>query len=120
MNIQGFADDLARRHARIQGIIGVLENHLEFPSARAQLRPGQAGDVLPFQPDTAGCWLNQFHDGPAQGCLAASAFANQAEGFTRPDAETHIIHRFNALADAAEHPLLHRIMDFEIFDLQHE
>src|SRR5436305_638921 len=107
MNIQRFADDVLYGHARVERAVGILENHLELASLRAQFRAVHLRYVRAFEENAAGGWLNQTHNGAPQGCLAATAFTDEAEGFTRCDAEADVVHCFHELARAAEHPALH-------------
>ena len=85
---------------------------------RAKHRAAHLRNVLAFEQDAARGRLNQSDDGAAQRRLAATAFADEAERFARRDAEAHAVHRLHGLADAAEHPVLHRKMHFQVFDFE--
>jgi hypothetical protein len=54
VNFQGLADDLANGHARVKGIVRVLENHLTGPPPGAHLGGAQTGNVFARQQDAPG------------------------------------------------------------------
>jgi hypothetical protein len=118
MNIQRLTNDVLHRHARIQRAERVLKNHLESPPPRAKFATAHLCDVLAFEPDAARRRHDESHDGTPQRGLAATAFAHQSERFAGREAEAHVIHRFHQSQAAAEHALLHREVDLQIFDLE--
>ena len=106
------------RHAWIERAVGVLENHLKFAPPRTQRCPAHLCDVLAFKQHAACRRLNQPDDGAAERRLAAAAFADQPERFTRRDAEAHVVHRLHGFADAAENPVLDGKMHLQVFDVE--
>ena len=118
MNVQRLADDVLHRHARIQRAVGVLENHLQLAPPRAQRRPAHPRKVFALEQNAPRRRLDQPHDGAAQRRLAATALAHQPQRFARRDAEAHVVHRLHVRTHAAEHPVLHREMDFQVLDFE--
>ena len=65
VNFQRLANDVADGHARIERVVGVLENHLPFPPPRAQLGAGP------------------LRQRASKRGLAAAAFADQPQRLAR-------------------------------------
>jgi hypothetical protein len=87
------ADNLANGHARVEGRIGVLEDHVHGAAYRPHHRGPQVGDVLPVQQNLPGGRLQQARHTFADGRLAATRFAHQAQDLARTDLEGDGVHR---------------------------
>ena len=72
---QGGADLLLR----VEGAVGVLEDHLHVPAEGQQILTGEAGDVPPLEGDLAAGDGLQAEHAPAQGGLAAAGLTHDAE-----------------------------------------
>ena len=79
MDAQRLADDLAHGLAWVQARVGVLEHHLEAPSASPQLAAFQQQQVLAVEPDAPRLRPVHAHDGAAGRGLAGAGFADQPE-----------------------------------------
>src|ERR1700722_18574788 len=118
MYIDGLADDLPDRRARIQRTVRVLENHLEPAPAFAQFRAAEPRDVFAFEENADGGRIHQLDDVSAHCRLAATALARQPECLARLNGEAHVIHRLHVRVHAAEQPVFHREMHFKVFDFE--
>ena len=113
---QGLPDDAAHRHARIQTVLRVLEDHLH---ARAKLAQGLAvegGDVGPAEHDASRRRVVQAQDDATRGRFAAAALADQPQRLTLPDLEVEAIHRPDRADLAAEHAPHDREVPGEVLD----
>src|SRR3954463_223015 len=118
VDIDRFPDDLLHSHARVQGIVRILEDHLEPAPAGTQVGSIQLCNIFILEKNAPCRWFDQANDGPAQGSFTATAFAHQAQGFTRRKGEAHVIHRLHVAFHSAEEPVFDRKMDFEIFNFE--
>jgi hypothetical protein len=76
---QRLGEDLAHRHARIEGGEGVLEDDLRLATKRAQAALAEARDVFPIDPHPALIGADQPHGEAAKRGLAAAGFTDQSE-----------------------------------------
>ena len=90
VDVQRLADDVADRHAGIQGRVGILKDDLHFPAELGNVLRRNRHALVDHL--TAG-GLVQVQETPAHGGLAAAAFAHQTEGFARVDGEANAVHR---------------------------
>ena len=105
VEIQRLADDIHYRHSRIQGGVGILENHLHFFAVWQQLFFGKPADILPVKNDFAFRGLIKPGDRPSNCGFAAAGFAHQAKGFVAQNMKVHVIHGFHNLLLLAQKPL---------------
>ena len=89
-----------------------VELHLPEASPRVWADSLQLREVFALECDTTGSRLRQADDRAAQSRLAASAFAHQAQRFTRFHVEADSIHGFDIFPRAAEDAVLNREVDF--------
>ena|SRR5438309_265493 len=105
VDVQGLADDLAHRLARVQRGEGVLEDDRQLPAHAAQRGARQPEQGLALEDDLALARLDEPQDRAAKGGLAAAGLADQPQRLALPDREVdavyrpHVAHR--ALPDAA-------------------
>src|SRR5258708_35055174 len=118
VDVDGFADDLFGRHARVQRSVRVLEDHLKLAAARAKFRTAQPADLFAGKKNVAGGWLDETDNRPAQRGFAATALPNHTKGFAGGHRQTHIIDSPDARLYAAEDAVFDREMDLEIFDVE--
>src|SRR5712692_3189101 len=78
---------------RVEGGIGVLEDHLHLPPVGPECPPSKPRDVTSIELDLTPCRLGQAHDCPAQCGLPAPRFPDEAEGLPLPDGEGHTVDR---------------------------
>ena len=114
---KGLADDAAGRHARVQAVLRVLEDHLQAPAQPAQrLAPSSAVMSSPpnsIRPAVAGWRRRMTRPG---GGLAAAALADEAEGLALQDLEIEAVHRLHRADLAAEHALHDREVPGQVLD----
>src|SRR5713226_1461506 len=106
VDVDGFADDLFDRHARVQRSVRVLEDHLKLAAARTKFRAAQPADLIAGKKNVAGGWLDETDDRPAQRGFAAAALADYAKGFPGGHGQTHVIDGPDARLYAAENAVL--------------
>ena len=102
MNDQGFADDSADVHARIERGVRVLKDDLDIAAQDAKLIGLQPPDILAIKMDFARGWFDQAQHAAPGGRLAAAGFADQPEGFAALDGEIDAVDSVNAAGLAAE------------------
>jgi len=70
MNFERFGENGADAEARIEGVVGVLKNHLNFFSVGAEFRTSEGTDGLALVGNGAGGGIDESNDGTAEGRLA--------------------------------------------------
>src|SRR5262249_16791633 len=95
-------EDLADALARVQGRVGVLEDHLHLAPVRTQLTARQRRDVVAPEADRPGGRRVQPHEQPSEGRLPATRLADGAERLAAPPVERDAVHRVDDVAAAAE------------------
>ena len=118
VDVERFADNSGDGHARVQRTVRILENHLKIPPARPKSRSGQPRNVFPSEQDLARGGLDQPDDRPAQGGLAAAAFADETNGFAWRNGQADIVHGPHDVLAPAEYAVRHGEMDFEIANFE--
>ena len=119
MDLQGLADDLADRHARIQRSVGILEDDLHLAAEPPELGLVEVEHVLAVEAHRASGRLDQAQQHAARGRLAASGLADQRQGLAGLDGERHAVdgaHRSQALAQhqpASDREILDQVLDLE-------
>lgn len=83
----GFGEGGEDGHARIEGGVGILENHLEVESVAADLRFWQGAEVAPVEDGAAAGGGLELHDSAGEGGFSAAGFADEAEDFAFFDVE---------------------------------
>ncbi len=116
MDDEGFLDDRAHAHARIERFGGILEDHLEIPAQRTQRPLAGAGDVGAAEVDGAGGGFEQADDGLAEGGFAAAGFADEAEGFAGSDVQRDAVHGAHGAGLAQHDAAAHREVDAQLRD----
>ena len=115
---QPLPHDLFHGHAGVQGRIGVLENDLHRPPQGAHGAAGQAGDLLPVEPDLSFGWLDQAKDQSSGRGLAAPRFSHQPESLPLIQVEADSVHGPHPFLPAAEKPPAGREIFLQVFDFQ--
>ena len=90
VDVQRLPDDVADRHAGVQGRIGILKDDLHFPTVLGNVF---RGDANAFVDHFAAGGLVQVQKAPSNGGLAAAAFADQTQRLARVDGEADAVHR---------------------------
>src|SRR6478672_7125574 len=80
----------------------ILEDDLHPPPDVAQLAFAQMRDVASFEDDAASRRSDEAEQGPAEGGLAASGLAHEAEHFAFPDVERDTVERLDAASLAPD------------------
>src|SRR5215213_1641219 len=102
MRLQRFSQDVINRHARIEGGVGILEDHLEIRPRLSEFASAQCLEMLSSQDHRSLGWGYKLKDGPAQRGLAAARLAHQPEDLSFPQAQGHTIHGFDRAHAAAK------------------
>src|SRR5664279_2986116 len=92
MDAQWLGDDLADGHPWIERTVRVLENHLRFASERLRVGAIQLGDVLTVEPNLASGRFDETQHRASERGLAATALADETDGFPFIDGEAHAVH----------------------------
>ena len=80
MDLQRLRKDGANAKAGIEGVIRVLKDHLDLFAVGAETGAVKGGDLLAVVGGGAGGGVLQTDEDPAEGGLAGTAFADEAEG----------------------------------------
>src|SRR5205814_4637225 len=84
-------EDLAHPLVRVERSLRILEDHLHLPADSLELPPARAGDVLAAEADRARRRLDEPHERPDQGGLAAARLADDAERFALVQLKRHVV-----------------------------
>jgi hypothetical protein len=95
MNFERFGENGADAEARIEGVVGVLKNHLNFFSVGAEFRTSEGTDDMTLVGDGACGGIDEANDGATEGGLARTAFADEAESGSFFDGEGNIVEGFD-------------------------
>ena len=95
---QRLCNDILYGHARIEGSVRILKDHLHFAPPREKLLLRQSGNVLPVEEDLAGGRFMDADNGAGAGALPASRFAHQPERFAAFNGKAHVVYRMHDLA----------------------
>ena len=102
----GLADDVPHAEARIQGGVGVLEDHLGAQGLEALGLGAGVGQGDAVIEDFARAGRKESHGHAAQGGLAAAGLADQAHDFAPGQGEAHVVDgAHGALVDMAAQAL---------------
>jgi len=118
MNFERFGENGADAEARIEGVIGVLKNHLNLFSVGAEVGTSEGTDGLALVGNGAGGGIDEANDGTAEGGLARTAFANESEGATLFDFERNIVEGFDHSGLTLKESRFYGKVDGEIGDLE--
>ena len=118
MNFERFGENGADAEARIEGVVGVLENHLNLFSVGAEVGTSEGTDGLALVGNGAGGGINEADNGTAKGRLARTAFANESEGATLFDGEGNIVEGFDHAGLTLKESRFYGKVDGEIGDLE--
>jgi hypothetical protein len=93
VDAQRVGEYLADPLTRVERRVRVLEYHLQLAPHRAQLSPGQRGDVLALEHHRSAGERVQPGQAPGQRGLAAPGLADQAERLPGAQLEADVVHR---------------------------
>ena len=93
MDLDRLADDVADGHARVQGGVGVLEDHLHAAAHLPHLLSGERRQLGPVELHRSGRRLVELEDRPAGRRLAAAGLADEAERLALLDEEVDPVDR---------------------------
>jgi len=112
--------DGADRLARVEGVVGVLEDHLRLLAHGAHRPPRQSGHVRAVDHHAARGRVDQFEDGATRRGLAAATLPHQAERLGSFHVEAHAVNRLDLADRAREDPArLVREVDAQVLHLEH-
>ncbi len=118
MNFERFGENGADAEARIEGVVGVLKNHLNFFSVGAEFRTSEGTDGLALVGNGAGGGIDEANDGTAEGGLARTAFPDEAESGAFFDKEGNIVEGFDHAGLTLKESRFYGKVDGEIGDLE--
>ena len=78
---------------RVEGGVGVLEDHLQVPPAGEQVPRGGRAQVAAVEDHGAAGRRHQLQDRPGQGRLAAAGFTDQPQHLPAPERQADPVHR---------------------------
>src|SRR6266446_8474077 len=102
VNDQGFANDRADVHARIERCIRVLKDNLDVAAQDAKLACLQRSDILAFKMDLAPGRFDQAKHATPGGRFTTAGCANQPEGFAAVDVKIDTVDSMDAASLTAE------------------
>src|ERR687898_2096557 len=111
MYVYTLGNDVADDHARVQGGLGVLEDHLHLAVERLALIALRLVDVLALEEHLAASRLVEPDQHPSRGRLATTGLADQAERLTLVDLQRDPVDRLKV------HPADPEVL-LEVFDLE--
>jgi hypothetical protein len=118
MNFEGFGENGADAEARIEGVVGVLKNHLNLFSVGAEFGTSEGTDGLALVGNGAGGGINEADDGAAESGLPRTAFADESESATLFDFERNIVECFDHAGLTLEESRFDGKVNGEIGDLK--
>ena len=104
----GLPDDRPRRHPRVEGGVGVLEDHLHPLAEGHHADRVEVGHVFAVHVDPPLGRLQQLEHGASDRGLAAARLADEAQRLAAPDVERHPVHRPHLAGDPREDALSDR------------
>ena len=116
VNFQGFGKDGANAKTRIEGVVGVLEDHLDLLAVGAEGGAVQRGDFLAVVKGGAGGGILEANQNPTKGGLARATFTDEAKGGALVDLEGDIVEGLDHTGLALEQAGFDRKMDRQITD----
>src|SRR5581483_806972 len=78
-DLQGLADDVAHRHARVERRIGILEHDLHLAANGAHARAAPATDSAPVEVDATARRLDELENRARQRRLPAARLAHETD-----------------------------------------
>src|SRR3712207_9454908 len=106
MDVQALGYDVADDHARVQGGLGVLEDHLHLPVEDSPFLASRPVDVLAREDHlSAGGFVEPHQDPPCRG-LAAPRLAHEAQSFAPLYLQRDSIYRLEGCPTAYPEMLL--------------
>ena len=118
MNFKRFGEDGADAEAGIERVVGVLKNHLNLFSVRAEFGTSEGTNGLTLVCDRTGSGIDEANDSATEGCLARTAFPDESEGATLFDGERNIVEGFDHAGLTLEESRFDGKVDGEIGDLE--
>src|SRR5688500_7044447 len=102
MHLERLRQDLADRHARVEGRVRVLEDHLHVAPEPAQLLRRVRGEIGAFEDDLAAGGPLELQDAAPGRGLAAAGLADQAERLAAAQREADAVARAHRARRALE------------------
>ena len=116
VNFEGFGDGVADGDTWVEAGVGVLEDNLQFGPQGAHLVGGEGVEALSAVEDVAGGVVDESQEGAAEGALATSAFAHQAEGLALHDVEADAVDTLQRLQGLAKEAFLEGVFYRQVLD----
>jgi hypothetical protein len=118
MNFERFGKNGADAEAGIEGVVGILKNHLNHFSVGAEVGTSEGTDGLALVGNGAGGGIDEADDGAAEGGLTRTALPDEAEGATLFDGEGNIVEGFDHAGLTLEESRFDGKVNGEIGDLE--
>src|SRR5439155_24074957 len=104
VDAERLADDLSHRHARVQGAVRILEDHLDLATDGPQLGLVQRRQIAALEHHTPARRPLELQDATARRRLAAARLAHQPERLAAMERERDAVDRAHDPTRTAEHP----------------
>ena len=95
VDLQGFANQLAHGHARVERGKRVLKDELHIAPQPGQIGPGDMADVLTVKGHLPLGGVQQPHQQAGKGGFATAGFADDGKGLAPADFQRDITHRLH-------------------------
>ena len=118
MNFKRFGEYGADTESGIEGVVGVLKNHLNKFAVGAEVGTSEGADDLALVGNGAGGGIDEADDGTTESGLPRTAFADEAEGATLLDGEGNIVEGFDHAGLTLKESRFDGKVDREIGDLK--
>jgi len=118
VNFKRFGENGADTESGIEGVVGVLKNHLNKFAVGAEVGTSQGADDLVLVGNGAGGGIDKANDSTTEGRLARTAFPDEAECATLFDGEGNIVEGFDHAGLTLEESRFDGKVNGEIGDLE--
>jgi hypothetical protein len=118
MNEQGFGDDAADLHPRVQAGLRILGHKLEIAPDPPELLALQLGELGALEPDSPGSRPAQLEDRARGRALAAAALPDEAERLSLRNPERHTVDGLDRRASAEDPATPRWVVHREPVDLE--
>lgn len=118
MYFEGFGDDLKDGHAGVEGVVGVLKDHLDLFAVIEEVATRDVGDVIALVEDVAVCGGGELYDCATDGSFSAAGFADEADGCALFYFKGYTIDGFDDATFEVEEAAVDWVVDVEIFNFE--
>ena len=113
VDAERLGDDVAHRHARVQGGVRVLQHHLDVAAHLTELAGVEGRDVPTLVEELTLGGLLQGHDEAPERGLATAGLTHHAQGLAAVEVEVHTIDGADVAVHALEDTLGQRVVPLQ-------